>query len=308
MNNQNQGERSFIRLLAAWAVFGTRMVARQEIGVLFTDLHKDNFGIRPGSDDILIIDLGGAHKIKYPEDWYLIPTVLLSLLQWLNEEQAAAFRFGYITQGNPVSKLVFDTLRAQYDFHAFVDCPDILYTPRIEIEAKFLENLNEICHQWQTLRGVLKIGDKVDRDPNLGDLGQWRGERRRRAIVTPSDADEFYYKKHLIAAAYHSSIRHTFEALLNLQGFYEVTGRQLHATGIARYCQHLASHFVERISDELRTQIELINKSELNQLPDQLSNQLNLIPDFSNIFRYLWALDDCVMGTLATTDEITNLN
>lgn len=305
MNDQAQEEISPVRLLAAWAAFGTRMIGRLEMGMLHTDLHEGNFGMRRGSDDVVVLDYGGIRKIDYPKDCSLVPVALMSLLEWLNVDRTAAFRFGFLTQGGPVAQAIFDDMRRRYDFHAFIEETMLTYEPPAG-DGDGLSDpvLQEADRRWRTQRGMLKLGDKVDRNPDLDDLNHWRGERDRNKLGL-SDADEFYYRRHLIAAAYHQSLEHMLEVLLNLQGFYEVTGRLTEAVGVGHFASRLVDEFASGIDPEFAIRIKENHVRLIGQLPAAAIAVFDLIPTYPNVFYHLWAMDDALQGILRPPLEST---
>jgi hypothetical protein len=299
MNEPCDNEPPHLRVLGGWAIFGIRQIGLLEKGICCTDLHEGNL-IWDG-DDLVNVDYGGVVDIEYPRDWRMVPDALMSLLSRLDRDRAAAFRFGFLAQGGPVAHSIIDVIRRQFDFSAFhEEALDYIPPPRSDDEL-FSRRLQEANRDWRTLRGLLKMGSNAGRKPLLDDINHWRGERTRRNLG-PSDADEFWYRRHLIAAAYHQSLYHTLEALLNMQGLYEVQARTDEAVGVGRFVLALVTKYAARIEPGYAAKIKANQERLVATLPAANVAVLDLIPPHMNVFRRIWALEDAIQGRLSRRD------
>lgn len=292
------GGHTSIRRLSGWATFGFTMAYIHELGAAPVDLHRDNILTRPESGRPVMVDMGDFKRIDYPDDWELLPTALMSLLNWLEQESAAAFRFGYMTYGGPVARCVFDTLRRQNGINAFNE-GELLYQPHEDAPAPVsLERIRAMDKRWRSERVLLRKKDFISRDPTVDALDEWRAERARRGQSGPSATDEFYYRKHLIAAQFAGSLYHTLEALLNLQGYFTALDRRFEAAGLARYCQALVSQFRDRISSELIAQVDETARISWQRVGREFREQLEILPLDFTVFRYIWSIEDSLVGII----------
>jgi hypothetical protein len=295
MGRQSGKTLSFSEYIGAWAIFGTRMIDHHEQGYTPTDLHEGNLLLSKDTNDVVNVDLGGIVPVNYPRDWQMLPLVLLSLLSWLDPERTAAFRFGYISQGGPIAKMVFDFLRTEYEFNGFQQSAHLEFHPR-QNQYPQSGDLTAMDEEWRKLRGTLPVGNQVHRIFSLDDLSEWRRTRDEQRLESPSVLDEFFYRRHLISAHFHASGRGVLEAVLNLAGYYEVAGNIFAAVSLLRYARNFVKEFEKHMAAPLRTRVIDWHLHLHSLLDSDAKHQLDLIPDFANIFHIIWCIEDCQEG------------
>jgi len=283
--------------LASWAIFGARMAAHHEQGIVFTDLHQGNLGRRSG--DIVMIDYGAIDKFRFPDEWDLLPTALLSLLGWLQDGFTAAFRFGYLHHGGPIARLVFDSLRVDYGLNSFQGFLELAYTPIPPGSEPYrLDQLKQLNQNWKARRSSLPSGNIEKGSLDVEDLDRWREKRHRENLRNDFEADEYHYNKHLVASLEQSSLYDFLEALLNLQGLYFTKGELWKAAGFALFCNRFVTTFSDPLSERVKEQVTYINQQSL--YPVQVEEGLKQLPEIGNIFHWLWCLDDYSLGLLSS--------
>lgn len=245
-------ERPYNEIATEWCLMGAIQASFHEAGLVHTDLNSENVLIQPEEGRIYFVDWGESDLVTYPDDWELLPVALSTLLDWLPTRYAAAFRFGYIQRGGPVAELVFKVLRDDYDFNGCIDLPGLCCRPPSKSESLSVAALRDLDQSWSRLRNSLPTGHisapglSTEASFDLDDLDKWRARRGVQGTVSDLLADEYHYRKHVVAAWHHFSLYHIFEALLNLHAVYARQQRWTMARGLAAYCRHLAQYVTDR--------------------------------------------------------------
>jgi hypothetical protein len=297
-------ERPYARL-SHWAIFGAGIAQSHEEGVACVDLHHDNLGRLPKFGNIVILDRGrnGFAKIGYPKDWDLLPSALLALLPELPSPDAAAFRFGFIHHGGPVSQLIFDTLRRDYRYVALVPASGFRYEfpQAVDAVTKQSADLKKKHSSWVKLRDALpfcrleSIG--MDQGEDLASLTRWRAARASVRQAPDRLADEAHYRKHLVAAYRWGSALHQLEALMNLAVVYEARNDWLRRIGLVRYCAAMCKRLGPAIPNELTESVMQAEQSCASGAPQGVVQRIPQLPPLAlSAFHYLWLLDDCELG------------
>ena len=272
------------------------------------DINKGNIIYTGKQRGYINIDYGGMIKIDYPEDWKKIPKGLMSLFRWLDTDSIAAFRFGYLQHGGPVAELVFSCLRGRYGLNGFRGIEGVAYTPLV-VELEGLSSVKELSLvedylSWKELRSKLPYGE-LTRNMASSDLKQWQSECEDHLGTLMSDfwkvlkADEYYYKKHLVAAIYNSSLNQLIEALLNLQEVYLAKSEYIKVFGLLQFYERLLEVYsICLCDDEVAEHVEKSKQKVSKYISPKDKEDLRSISDLWNIFRYIWCLDDLENGTL----------
>jgi hypothetical protein len=274
----------------SWAIFGARMAGGHEAGVVFTDLHRDNLA-SDRSGDIVIIDYGDVDKVLFPNEWELLPTALLSLLSWLSNDFSAAFRFGYLHYGGPIAKLVFDSLRSDFGVNSLRDFQEFNSAPPPTAKEEYtLKKLDYLAQEWRQRRDGWPLGNISKGSLNLEDLDRWRGNGNGPKLRLNFEADEYHYKKHLLASLAHGSLIHFFEALLNLQALYFTKKELVKAAGLAHYCDQLCVTLTDHVPDQMKEQLQYLEQRSF--YPFNVVALVKELPMIENVFHWIWCLDD----------------
>lgn len=292
----------FRNRISGWVRLGAGTASIQEMGFVDADMHKENVLITRLGYPVLV-DAGGAERIKYPDDWHLIPTALISLCSWLEDFEIAAFRFGYIQHGGPLAQLVFSRLRSEHDLHSFRNLSSLSFAvpPATEPDLEFFFSADA---EWRELRKRLPYGSLVSESLNVQHLDQWRSERNSYEIldsVQSYQMYEFHYKKHLAAGFANGSLDHLLEAILNLQELYYRVGLRIKTAGLAVLSERLASQYANELADSMKKQIGELNKKVLSDLKDPKLDQLRGIK-VNDLFHWLWCIEDLEHGELTFID------
>ena len=303
--------------LTAWVVFGARISKMHEIGLLSTDLHKDNI-IYTKEDSLVCIDCGGTIIIDYPSYWEKIPKGLMSLFRWLDIDEIAAFRFGYIQHGGYIAELVFKRFRDKLGFHSFRDLKGVVYNP-LNLDFGASDVVDNYL-SWKELRSRLPNGLLTTDSIDISKLNKWRSERKKvlgplfnnpkkvrkifssKCYYDKEDvtvlADEYHYNKHLVAALRSSDLYSVLESLLNLHRICIWRMRYTTAFGLLYFYERLQDYYSDNIWVEGMKYFENVKRQMFEYISERDKKDFSCLEDIWNVFHYMWCLDDLEHGTL----------
>lgn len=289
------------RNIIAWIDEGSyRHHWYEKLGCIHTDLHKDNY-IYTTQDKLVICDLGGIIKIDYPIEWNKLTLELVPLLSSLDDFELSAFRFGFIQNGGPIGRKIFDILRTNYNLNAFRNIEKIDYEIPIEEElsSSTTDEIQRQQKEWISLKSKFNHGkfDPDLTDLDLGNLDAWR-KHYKSLNLEPKDemkVFEFQYYYHLAAAFYHRNLTCWLEALENLAVVFNRYGKNIEAAGLMLLCNKVCevnnipklNPARKEITKNLKAALSYISKNQKSKIEELLE-----LPEMQYIFHFLWALDD----------------
>lgn len=245
--------RKRLKYLCAWAAFGANTsYLNSTLRAIQTDLHEDN--IIQSKGEVVIVDLDDLFWIDYPADWPKICRAYMPLFRWLDSNRTAAFRFGYLQNGGPIGRMVFDRLRSDYGLNAFREMEDVTYEPDIKTSWNRLsEESVEADRRWRELRDKkLRYGNLRTRKLVYTSVGRWikelerLSEKLRLSEEERQDVEEYYYLKNLCAAYLNGNGGHLCEAILVLYWINRCRLKLITASGYLYLAKNMLGGYFEK--------------------------------------------------------------